>query len=76
MLERNFEEECRRTKVIPCFLTEKSVLKPVFSALIKAARRWRRVSFTRRELNYLDRLRKELGIMDEIENEQKLGKVC
>ncbi len=44
-------------------------------ALIKAARRWRRVSFTRREFNYLDRLRKELGIMDEIENEQTSGKV-
>jgi len=76
LVERSFEEERRRTKVVPCFLTEKSALKLVFSVLIRAARRWRRVSFTKSELNYLDRLRKELGITDEIENEQKLGEVC
>ncbi len=33
LVERSFEEERRKTKVIPCFLTEKSALKLVFSVL-------------------------------------------
>jgi len=39
-LIKAFEEKHRRrrTKVIPCFLTEKSALKMVFSVLIRAAR--------------------------------------
>jgi len=64
LVERSFEEEWRRTKIIPCFLTEKTALKLVFSVLIRAAERWRRVKFTGMELNYLDRLREELKIRD------------
>jgi len=64
-VERSFEEERRRTKVIPSFLTEKAALKLVFSVLIRAATRWRRVSFTKTELNRLDRLRQEIGIKEE-----------
>jgi len=61
------------------FLTEKSALKLVFSVLIRAAKRWRRVSFTKTELNCLDRLREELGIMEGFQNKQdkqELKGVC
>jgi len=48
----------------------------VFSVLIRAAKRWRRVSFTKTELNYLDRIREELGIMEGLQNKQELQEVC
>ena len=50
LIERSFVEEKRRTKVIPGFFTEKSALKLVFSTLIRAAKRWRKVTFTKVEL--------------------------
>lgn len=34
LIERNFEEEHRRTKVIPRFTDERSAMKLVFAALI------------------------------------------
>jgi len=71
LLERSFEEERRRTKVIPCFLTEKAALKLVFSVLIRASKRWCRVKITKTELNQLLRLRKELGIADEFSEAQE-----
>jgi transposase-like protein len=43
LIERSFEEERRRTKVIPGFRTEQSCLKLVFSVLIRASRRWQRL---------------------------------
>ena len=73
LVERSFEEERRRTKIIPCFLTEKSALKLIFSVLIRAAKRWRRVSFSKIELNYLDNLRKELGIKEK--SQQNIHKI-
>jgi len=76
LVERSFEEERRRTKVIPCFLTERSALKLVFSVLIRAAKRWRRVRFTKTELNCLDRIRGELGIREEFQNTQELKGIC
>ena len=79
LVERSFEEERRRTKIIPCFLTEKSALKLVFSVLIRAAKRWRKVSFTKIELNCLDRLKEELGIREGFQNKQdkqELKGVC
>lgn len=75
LIERSFEEERRRTKVIPGFLTERSALKLVFSVLIRASRRWRRVSFRPTELVSLDRLRKELGIRQPSEQSRQLSKV-
>ena len=75
LIERSFEEERRRTKVIPGFLTEKSALKLVFSVLIRASRRWRRVSFRPTEVAYLDRLRKELGIRQRSEESRQLRKI-
>ena len=65
-----------RTRINSCFLTEKSAFKLVFSVLIRAAKRWRRVSFTKTELNYLDRIREELGIMEGLQNKQELQEVC
>ena len=71
LVERSFEEERRRSKVIPQFLTEKAALKLVFGVLMRASRRWRRVRFTERDLEYLDKLRKELGL--EVEEEEVVG---
>jgi transposase-like protein len=62
LIERSFEEERRRTKVIPGFLTERACLKLVFSVLIRASRRWRRVQFSERDIQKLDVLRMELGL--------------
>jgi len=62
LIERSFEEERRRTKVIPGFMTEKSGLKLVFATLIRASRRWHKVKFTIFDINYLDKLRQELNI--------------
>jgi transposase-like protein len=75
LIERSFEEERRRTKVIPGFLTERSALKLVFSVLIRASRRWRRVSFRQTEIAHLDRLRKELGIRQPSEQSRHLSKL-
>lgn len=66
LIERSFAEERRRTKVIPGFLTEKSALKLVFSTLIRASKRWQRVTFTEEEINFLDNLRKSLDIGEEM----------
>jgi len=62
IIERSFEEERRRTKVIPGFLTEKSALKLVFSVLIRATKRWQRVNFDALTIARLDKLRNELDL--------------
>lgn len=62
IIERSFEEERRRTKVIPGFLTEKSALKLVFSVLIRATKRWQRVNFDALTIARLDKLRSEIGL--------------
>lgn len=62
LIERSFQEERRRTKVIPGFFTEQSCLKLVFSVLIRASKRWRRVVMDEMELKQIDALRKELGL--------------
>lgn len=64
LIERSFEEEQRRTKVIPGFLTEKSALKLVYSVLIRASNRWRRIRFTDTIQCALDGLTSELEIDD------------
>ena len=63
LLERTFEEEKRRTKVIPRFFDEKSCLKLVFSTLIRVSQRWQRVRMSSFELAQIDRLRTELGLL-------------
>ena len=75
LVERNFEEERRRTKVIPDCLTEKSSLKLIFSVLIQAAGRWNRIPMDGRELGQLEALRRELGIERAVILEKKEHKV-
>jgi len=71
LVERSFEEERRRSKVIPQFLTEKAALKLVFGVLMRASKRWQRVRFTERDIEHLNRLRKELGL--EVQHEEGVG---
>jgi len=49
LVERSFKEG-RRAKVIGGFLTEKPALRVVFTTLIKAERRWRRIPMGEREI--------------------------
>jgi putative transposase len=63
LLERTFEEEKRRTKVIPRFFDEKSCLKLVFATLIRVSQRWQRIRMGSFELAQIDRLRTELGLL-------------
>jgi transposase-like protein len=62
LAERSFEEERRRTKVIPRLTGERSAMKLVFATMIRAADRWCRVSITDLERHQLTLLRAELGL--------------
>jgi transposase-like protein len=62
LLERSFEEERRRTKVIPRLLDERSAMKLVFATLSRVSDRWQRVSVSDLERQQLWLLRRELGI--------------
>jgi transposase-like protein len=62
LIERSFEEERRRTKVIPRFFDERSCLKLVFATLWRTSQRWQRIRITLQEQQALDRLREELGL--------------
>ncbi len=57
LIERSFEEERRRAKVIPRFRGEKECLKLVFASLWRASERWRRVRFSEYERKALERYR-------------------
>jgi putative transposase len=57
LAERSFEEERRRTKVIPRLMDEKAAMKLVFATMIRAAERWCRVSITDLERHQLRLLR-------------------
>jgi len=48
-VERSFEEERRRAKVLPRFRTEKECLTLVFAVLWRASARWRGVRFSELE---------------------------
>jgi putative transposase len=64
LVERGFEEERRRSKVIPKFRTEKECLKLVFATLWRASQRWLRVKFTeieRKQLEAYIRVRQATG---------------
>jgi putative transposase len=63
LLERLFGEERRRTKVIPHAFGERAVLKLMYAALIRAAKRWRGIRITEFEQRQLKAIR------DEIDNE-------
>jgi putative transposase len=62
LLERTFEEERRRSKVIPRFGDEKSAMKLVFATLMRVSDRWNRVSVSEVERQQLRLLRQQLGI--------------
>ncbi len=64
LVERGFEEERRRSKVIPTFHGERECLKLVFATLWRASERWLKVKFTeieRRQLDAYIRVRQAMG---------------
>ncbi|HXF71474.1 MAG TPA: IS256 family transposase [Actinomycetota bacterium] len=71
LIERSFEEERRRTKVIPRFGDERQAMKLVFAVLIRAAERWARVPMSELERAQLALLRQELGIDPPPRSERK-----
>jgi putative transposase len=62
LAERSFEEERRRTKVIPRLTGEKATMKLAFATMIRASERWCRVSVNDIERHQLRLLRAELGL--------------
>ena len=62
LAERSFEEERRRTKVIPRLMSEKATMKLAFATMIRSAERWCRVSINDIERHQLKLLRAELGL--------------
>ena len=62
LAERSFEEERRRTKVIPRLMSEKATMKLAFATMMRAAQRWCRVSINDLERHQLRLLRTELGL--------------
>jgi putative transposase len=61
LLERLFGEERRRTKVIPHAFGERAVLKLMYTALIRAAERWRGLRMSEFECRQLAAIRNELN---------------
>lgn len=57
LLERGFEEQKRRTKIIPTFPGERSVIKLVYAVLVRASKQWNKVSMTPLEIEQLKALR-------------------
>jgi putative transposase len=62
LIERSFEEERRRTKILPRFWSEHSGLKLIFAVLWRASARWPRVHITSLERKQLDLLRAQLEL--------------
>jgi len=62
LAERSFEEERRRTKVIPRLMSEKATMKLAFATMIRSAERWCRVSVSDIERRQLQLLRAELRL--------------
>jgi transposase-like protein len=60
LAERSIEEERRRTKVIPHFFDEKGGLKLCYAALLRASRRWQRVTINEFDRTRLATLRAQL----------------
>src|SRR5437763_11647525 len=60
LAERSIEEERRRTKTIPRFFDEKSGLKLCYAALLRASKRWQRVTINDFDRTRLAVLREQL----------------
>ncbi|MBK9335018.1 MAG: IS256 family transposase [Ignavibacteria bacterium] len=64
LLERTFEEQKRRTKVIPRFFDEKSCIKLVFGTLIRVSNKWKRIKMNQLDLTLLKNMRSLFGWKD------------
>jgi putative transposase len=62
LAERAFEEERRRTKVIPQLWDESSVVKLVFAVLIRVSERWGKKCFSEFEQQQVRSLRRRLKL--------------
>jgi len=62
LAERAFEEERRRTKVIPHLWDEGSVVKLVFAVLIRVSDRWGKKAFSEFEQQQIRNLRQKLHL--------------
>jgi putative transposase len=62
LAERAFEEERRRTKVIPHLWDEASLVKLVFAVLMRVSDRWGKKPFSEFEQHQIRELRRTLGI--------------
>jgi len=60
LIERSFVEQKRRTKIIPNHVNEKGAIKLVYGTLIRAARRWQRVTMDTADLVLLKTLRQTM----------------
>jgi len=60
LIERSFVEQKRRTKIIPNHINEKGAMKLVYGTLIRAARRWQRVTMDTADLILLKTLRQTM----------------
>lgn len=65
LLERAFEEEKRRTKIIPHFWGEKSCLKLVYAVLIRASLKWLKIKMSDYDLALLKNIRALYGWKEE-----------
>lgn len=62
LAERAFEEERRRTKVIPHLWDEASLVKLVFAVLIRVSERWSKKQYSEFEQHQIRALRQALGL--------------
>ena len=62
LAERAFEEERRRTKVIPHLWDEASLVKLVFAVLIRVSERWGKKQYSEFEQHQIRALRHTLGL--------------
>ncbi len=61
LLERLFEENRRRTKVLPHAFGERPMLKLMFAAVLRASEKWRKLKVTNFEREQLRQLRQEMN---------------
>lgn len=64
LIERAFEEQKRRTKVLPQHENEQAALGLVFGVLIRASRKWQRIKMTDFELSVLKNIKNLICPMD------------
>lgn len=64
LIERAFEEQKRRTKVLPQHENEQAALGLVFGVLIRTSRKWQRIKMTDFELSVLKNIKNFICPMD------------